>query len=226
MRDPAEAQSYDVDGRQTRAPKLPSQSWRHDHSALIKDSINFNVRYLGSIFIKKLQGRQLAEAACLKLRVSWEWLVDVDSLLLPHLELHPQIPVIFISPPLLPPPPLLLQTSVQHTKKVPQIVLSVSWKGVKFIDSQSKVCIIEAPFHYSFQSYHQFIFYFFHFITFPHPSSQKVVSYHAIRQISYCTTDIEDKSVFAYITKDRSACKNYSHVFVAPSQVGQDWVCR
>lgn len=46
-----------------------------------------------------------------------------------------------------------------------------------------------------------------------------MVSFHAIRDVSFCTSDIEDQNVFAYITKDRDSGKNYSHVFVANSQV-------
>ena len=48
---------------------------------------------------------------------------------------------------------------------------------------------------------------------------QAVVSIHAIRDVSCCAPDIEDKRVFAYITKDRATGKNYSHVFMADSQV-------
>jgi len=68
-------------------------------------------------------------------------------------------------------------------KKFPEIILSISWKGVKFVDAHSKM----------------------------------VVSTHVIRDISYCSQDIEDKRVFAYITKDKSGM-NYCHVFVAASE--------
>ena len=51
-------------------------------------------------------------------------------------------------------------------------------------------------------------------------SLQTVVSVHAIRDVSCCSSDIENKSVFAYITKDRSTGNNFSHVFMAPSPVG------
>ena len=46
-----------------------------------------------------------------------------------------------------------------------------------------------------------------------------MISTHAIRDISYCSADREDKCVFAYITKDRQANVNYSHVFMTPSKV-------
>ncbi len=49
-----------------------------------------------------------------------------------------------------------------------------------------------------------------------HP--QNVVSTHAVQDISYCSQDIEDKRVFAYITKDKSGM-SYCHVFMAPSKV-------
>lgn len=52
------------------------------------------------------------------------------------------------------------------------------------------------------------------------PDPQKVISIHAIRDISCCATDIEDKRVFAYISKDRATGNNYSHVFLADSEVG------
>jgi len=45
-----------------------------------------------------------------------------------------------------------------------------------------------------------------------------VVSTHVIRDISYCSQDIEDKRVFAYITKDKSGM-NYCHVFVPQKYV-------
>lgn len=47
---------------------------------------------------------------------------------------------------------------------------------------------------------------------------QMIVSTHVIRDISYCSQDIEDKCVFAYITKDKSGM-NYCHVFMAASEV-------
>ena len=49
-------------------------------------------------------------------------------------------------------------------------------------------------------------------------TSQMIVSTHVIRDISYCSQDIEDKRVFAYITKDKSGM-NYCHVFMAASEV-------
>lgn len=45
-----------------------------------------------------------------------------------------------------------------------------------------------------------------------------MVSVHAIRDVSCCSSDIEDRRVFAYITKERTTGKNYSHVFMATSE--------
>ena len=45
------------------------------------------------------------------------------------------------------------------------------------------------------------------------------MSVHAIRDVSCCSSDIEDRRVFAYITKERTTGKNYSHVFMATSEV-------
>lgn len=67
MRAPVDAQSLGVTGG--RVPRLPSQMWHHDNEALIRDSINYKVKYLGSVIVKKLHGSQSAEEACLKLRV-------------------------------------------------------------------------------------------------------------------------------------------------------------
>ena len=47
---------------------------------------------------------------------------------------------------------------------------------------------------------------------------QMVVSTHSIQDISYCSQDIEDQRVFAYITKDKSGMF-YCHVFMAVSKV-------
>lgn len=58
-----------------------------------------------------------------------------------------------------------------------------------------------------------------HTHTYTNPHAQVIVSTHAIRDISCCSSDIEDKRVFAYITKDKPSGKNYSHVFMATTQV-------
>lgn len=36
--------------------------------------------------------------------------------------------------------PRFLQKSTEHMKKVPTIILSITYKGVKFIDASNKVC--------------------------------------------------------------------------------------
>lgn len=81
---------------------------------------------------------------------------------------------------------LKLRLSTENMIKVPDIILSISWKGVKFVDGHTKV----------------------------------VVSTHAVRDISYCTPDIEEPKVFAYITKDQE--RNYCHVFSASSKETAD----
>ncbi len=45
MRTPAEAQSRVMtEGRLSRTPNLPSQTWKHENSALINDSINYDIK--------------------------------------------------------------------------------------------------------------------------------------------------------------------------------------
>jgi hypothetical protein len=46
-----------------------------------------------------------------------------------------------------------------------------------------------------------------------------VISSHYIHNISYCTQDLEDRSVLAYIAKDQKANAHYCHVFKANSPV-------
>lgn len=36
--------------------------------------------------------------------------------------------------------PVFLQKSTEHMKKIPTIILSITYKGVKFIDASNKVC--------------------------------------------------------------------------------------
>ena len=76
-------------------------------------------QYLGSVIIKNLHGKQSAEEACLKLRVSNN-MAHYFNNPLPNLE--------------------FVQTSTANMQKIPDILLSISWKGVKFMDAQSKVC--------------------------------------------------------------------------------------
>lgn len=87
--------------------------------------------------------------------------------------------------------------------KIPEIVLSISWKGIKFIDSETKVC---------------------HITTLcmslsPLPPNQNIVSEHSIHNISYSAQDPTDQRVFAYITKETGSSYNYCHVFMVHDKV-------
>ena len=81
-------------------------------------------QYLGSVIVVKVKGIQSTEEACLRLRVRLSHPPILPSLhtLIPHTP----IPV----------PP---QTSTENMQKLPDVILSVAWKGVKFIDGKSKV---------------------------------------------------------------------------------------
>lgn len=97
------------------------------------------MQYLGSMLIKDLRGTESTQDACAKMRVrlsfpskvcgqTWryvagsmsEWQITVVSLM----------PVFNF---------LLLQRSTEQMRKVPTIVLSITYKGVKFIDAANKV---------------------------------------------------------------------------------------
>ncbi|MBN3321951.1 ANS1B protein, partial [Atractosteus spatula] len=84
-----------------------------------------------------------------------------------------------------------MRKSTEHMKKVPTIVLSVSYKGVKFIDASNKA----SPTHGS--------------------SRANIIAEHEIRNISCAAQDPEDLSTFAYITKDLKSSHHYCHVFTA-----------
>ena len=73
-------------------------------------------QYLGSVIVVRVRGKQSTEEACLRLRVSS----------IPFPFLHSSILVPF-------------QTSTENMQKLPDVILSVAWKGVKFIDGKSKV---------------------------------------------------------------------------------------
>ncbi|XP_064417923.1 ankyrin repeat and sterile alpha motif domain-containing protein 1B isoform X2 [Latimeria chalumnae] len=80
-----------------------------------------------------------------------------------------------------------MRKSTEQMKKIPTIILSVSYKGVKFIDATNKV------------------FY----------DPQNIIAEHEIRNISCAAQDPEDLSTFAYITKDLKSNHHYCHVFTA-----------
>ena len=87
--------------------------------------------------------------------------------------------------------------------KIPEIILSISWKGIKFIDGETKVC------------------YGILYVTVtPSPShEQKIISEHSIHNISYSAQDPTDQRVFAYITKETGSSYNYCHVFMVHDKV-------
>jgi hypothetical protein len=141
LRPPLEAQGLSSGGNRPHPLLTKSASWQHDVSTLVKETICYRAKYLGSVIVVRVRGTQSTEEACLRLR-----------------------------------------TSTENMQKLPDIILSISWKGVKFVDGKTKT----------------------------------VVSTHSIQDISCCSQDIEDKRVFAYITKDKSSLF-YCHVFLAPS---------
>ncbi|XP_039209967.1 ankyrin repeat and sterile alpha motif domain-containing protein 1B isoform X5 [Crotalus tigris] len=81
-----------------------------------------------------------------------------------------------------------MRKSTEQMKKVPTIVLSVSYKGVKFIDATNK---LQNKMH------------------------KNIIAEHEIRNISCAAQDPEDLSTFAYITKDLKTNHHYCHVFTA-----------
>ncbi|XP_040839167.1 ankyrin repeat and SAM domain-containing protein 1A isoform X6 [Ochotona curzoniae] len=97
------------------APYAPVQSWQHQPEKLIFESCGYEANYLGSMLIKELRGTESTQDACAKMRVG--------RALTPH---H-----------------CLLQKSTEHMKKIPTIILSITYKGVKFIDASNKNVIAE-----------------------------------------------------------------------------------
>jgi hypothetical protein len=89
-------------------------------------------------------------------------------------------------------------------KKMPLIVLSISAKGVKFIDGDSKVLPLLHEMSYIFRVM---------------CLSQMLVQEHDIQTISYCAQDHDDLRTFAYINKDNVTGKHYCHVFQAQTMV-------
>lgn len=111
------------------------------------------MQYLGSVIVVRVRGTQSTEEACLRLRVSW------------RSNLQYSIPKSPFSIP---------QTSTENMQKLPDIILSICWKGVKFVDGQSKVRmegVWGAPGS----------------VTDDLVPPQMVVSTHAIQDISYCS---------------------------------------
>ncbi|XP_054844154.1 ankyrin repeat and sterile alpha motif domain-containing protein 1B isoform X15 [Eublepharis macularius] len=91
----------------------PVQYWQHHPEKLIFQSCDYKAFYLGSMLVKELRGTESTQDACAKMRVN-------------------QFSV-----------RCCFQKSTEQMKKVPTIVLSVSYKGVKFIDATNKNIIAE-----------------------------------------------------------------------------------
>ncbi|XP_029418935.1 ankyrin repeat and sterile alpha motif domain-containing protein 1B isoform X2 [Nannospalax galili] len=92
------------------------------------------------------------------------------------------------------------QKSTEQMKKVPTIILSVSYKGVKFIDATNKTSSLD-PLHFGEAEWKLI--------------KQNIIAEHEIRNISCAAQDPEDLSTFAYITKDLKSNHHYCHVFTA-----------
>ena len=58
--------------------------------------------------------------------------------------------------------PFSFQKSTENIAKVPTIILSISYRGVKFIDAKSKVCIYSLTKTYLHYSIITLYFYIFH----------------------------------------------------------------
>ncbi|KFV79651.1 Ankyrin repeat and SAM domain-containing protein 1A, partial [Struthio camelus australis] len=95
------------------APYAPVQNWQHQPEKLIFESCGYEANYLGSMLIKDLRGTESTQDACAKMRV-WRPRGQRDFL-----------------------------TAFKHMKKIPTIILSITYKGVKFIDASNKNVIAE-----------------------------------------------------------------------------------
>ncbi|NWW15559.1 ANS1B protein, partial [Falcunculus frontatus] len=101
----------------------PVQYWQHHPEKLIFQSCDYKAFYLGSMLVKELRGTESTQDACAKMRVSLALFLQCNTTLI-------------ISS-------FWFQKSTEQMKKVPTIVLSVSYKGVKFIDATNKNIIAE-----------------------------------------------------------------------------------
>ena len=90
-----------------------------DPHMLAPPSLPPSLQYLGSVIVVRVRGKQSTEEACLRLRVRASFL-------------HSPIPPFPI-------PSFHPQTSTEHMQKLPDVLLSFSWKCVKFIDGKTKV---------------------------------------------------------------------------------------
>ncbi|KFQ33560.1 Ankyrin repeat and SAM domain-containing protein 1A, partial [Mesitornis unicolor] len=107
------------------APYAPVQNWQHQPEKLIFESCGYEANYLGSMLIKDLRGTESTQDACAKMRVWGQWLGRcVNSQAVTRMF-------------------LFLKKSTEHMKKIPTIILSITYKGVKFIDASNKNVIAE-----------------------------------------------------------------------------------
>ncbi|NWX69223.1 ANS1B protein, partial [Alca torda] len=101
----------------------PVQYWQHHPEKLIFQSCDYKAFYLGSMLVKELRGTESTQDACAKMRVKRALFLQRNATLTTS--------------------SFCFQKSTEQMKKVPTIVLSVSYKGVKFIDATNKNIIAE-----------------------------------------------------------------------------------
>lgn len=88
------------------------------------------------------------------------------------------------------------------------LYLSISHRGVQFIDIQTEVLHIHSLKSIKVPSFSVYIFF-----------SQSTICEHEIRNIDCACQDSDDLSHFAYITKDSNLNIHYCHVFNVDSMV-------
>uniref|UniRef100_A0A8K9UJM4 Ankyrin repeat and sterile alpha motif domain containing 1A n=1 Tax=Oncorhynchus mykiss TaxID=8022 RepID=A0A8K9UJM4_ONCMY len=101
--------------------------------------LTLKIQYLGSMLIKELRGTESTQDACAKMRVGHAF--NYYSSLLMFRETSFSISAERTQTNQSPPPPS--QRSTEQMRKVPTIVLSITYKGVKFIDAANKNIIAE-----------------------------------------------------------------------------------
>nr|XP_042714056.1 ankyrin repeat and SAM domain-containing protein 1A isoform X3 [Chrysemys picta bellii] len=126
------------------APYAPVQNWQHQPEKLIFESCGYEANYLGSMLIKDLRGTESTQDACAKMRVGgWRpreaWMVW--SMQLVETEGAHGVSLCAGLKRLLRRKAGLKST--EHMKKIPTIILSITYKGVKFIDASNKNVIAE-----------------------------------------------------------------------------------
>ncbi|KAG8132141.1 hypothetical protein E2320_010020 [Naja naja] len=115
-------------------PYAPVQHWQHQPEKLIFESCEYEANYLGSMLIKDLRGTESTQDACAKMRVGMLF-IKILSIPREKLTINYLICVWFFS--------TFIKKSTEHMKKTPTIILSITYKGVKFIDAANKNVIAE-----------------------------------------------------------------------------------